>query len=145
MKKAFIGLIFLITLLLSLYSVGKYLWMGRDTMSIKKVCDTWGSAPLDTAKSKSAPTALVRAKMACSLLKNQKQFYGKDTRKIRRTFGDYTGHYFSDTIPTYIIGKMNKKDENTWQLVFFRNRHGKVVEIVVHQNCCDAYRDGPKL
>ena len=149
---------------------GHHFWFG-PLMPQEKVCATWGSAPLNLAKFKEVgdrvrlfysqdhlftpeeqklrvpppDPAPVRAKMACSLLKNQKKFYGKSTREIRKIFGDYTGRYFSDTIPTYIIGKIKAGDEDTWQLVFFRNRHAKIVEIVVHQNCCSVYRDGPDL
>ena len=144
---------------------------GGPLMSMEKVCATWGSAPLNTAKFKEVgdrvrlfysqehlftpeeqklrvpppDPAPVRAKMACSLLKNQKKFHGKDTMEIRKTFGDYTGHYFSGMIPTYVIGKIKAKDEDSWQLVFFINHKRKIVEIVVHQNCCSIYRDGPTL
>ena len=140
----------------------RHFWRG-PLMSMEKVCANWGEAPLDIDQFKAVgdredlfyseirlltdeekanlnppPSAeKLRAKMACSLLKNQEKFYGKDTREIRKIFGNFTGHYFTDRIPTYIIGKISERDENSWQLVFFIDRNAKIVEIVVHQNCCD--------
>ena len=161
MKKAFIILSFLVILLIAMYAIIKNLWIG-DTMSHEKVCATWGSAPLNLAKFKevgdrvrlfysqdhlftpdeqklwvSPPDpAPIRAKMACSLLKSQKKFYGKDVTEIRDLFGDYTGHYFVDRSPAYIIGPVSAQDKNTWQVVFLINRKDKIKKIIVHKNCC---------
>ena len=60
--------------------------------------------------------------MTCSLLKNQKQYIGKDTLKIKKSFGNYTGHYFSEMYPAYIIETAKTKEQDTWQIVFFIDR-----------------------
>ena len=113
-------------------------------MNLQKVCKIWGTAPLDLEKFKQATEketeeeeSAVRAKMACSLLQTQKDYIDKDTTEIRELFGDYTGHYFIDMSPAYIIGGINKTDKNTWQIVFLINRRQTISQIIVHKNCCD--------
>ena len=92
-------------------------------MSIKKVCKKWGKAPLNVSKFKSAEgnkdEESIRAKMTCSLIKNQKKYIGEDTLKIRKLFGNYTGHYFSGMYPTYIIETAKTKDQNNLANCFF--------------------------
>ena len=107
-------------------------------MSIKKVCKRWGEKPFDLRKFKGASdNESVRAQMACSLLKQQKNFIGKYRWKIREMFGDYDGHYFSDMFPTYMIEIAKKRGEKSWQIVFLIDRKEKISEIIVHKNCCD--------
>ena len=120
-----------------MYVKAKHFWRG-ETMNQKKVCETWGQAPLDVAKFKvSEDQELIRASMACALLKNQKHYIGKDIREIQQLFGSYSGHYFSDMIPTYLIETAQKRGEDTWQIVFLIDRHEKISQIIVHKNCCD--------
>ncbi len=120
-----------------IYAKTRHFWHG-DLMSLKTVCKRWGEEPLDITKFKLAednePT---RAKMACSLIKNQKKYIGKDRGEIRKIFGDYTGHYFSDMFPTYIIESAKTKNKDTWQLVFLIDRQEKISKIIVHKNCCN--------
>ena len=131
-------LIFAILLALPvMYIKAKHFRRG-ETMSLKKVCKTWGEAPLDLVKFKNAEEdKSVRAKMTCSLLKNQTDYIGKDTSEIRELFGSSTGHYFIDMSPAYIIGGTAERDTNTWQIVFLINRRQKISKIIVHKNCCD--------
>ncbi len=126
-----------------MYIKAKHFWRG-ETMNLQKVCKIWGTAPLDLEKFKQATEketeeeeSAVRAKMACSLLQTQKDYIDKDTTEIRELFGDYTGHYFIDMSPAYIIGGINKTDKNTWQIVFLINRRQTISQIIVHKNCCD--------
>ena len=106
-------------------------------MNIKKVCRRWGTETLNTKKFKSAnENESLRAKMACSLIKNKKQYLGKSQAEIRKIFGDYSGHYFSDTIPAYLIETAEKKGDDSWQIVFLLNNNWKVSNIAVHKNCC---------
>ena len=137
MKKS---ILVIITILCFSYVQAKHFWRG-ELMNIKKVCKKWGKAPLNVSKFKAVEgnedEEAIRAKMTCSLLKNQKQYIGKDTLNIKKLFGNYTGHYFSEMYPTYIIETAKTKEQNTWQIVFFINRQRKVSKIVVHKNCCD--------
>ena len=115
----------------------KHFWKGQ-IMSIKEVCKKWGEDVFDLTKFKETNThESVRAKMTCSLLKNQKQYYGIERHKIRNIFGVYSGHYFKDVIPTYLIETAKSKKQDTWQLVFLSDRNHKIANIIVHKNCCD--------
>lgn len=137
MKKIIISL-FIVLILPIAYLVAKSFWRG-EIMSVSRVCKRWGEIPLNTEHFKKAEHDMsVRAKMACSLLKQQKKFIGKNKWKIREIFGDYDGHYFSDMFPTYMIesARITKKDES-WQIVFLIDRNEKISKIIVHKNCCD--------
>ncbi len=138
MKKAKLSILAIFLFILPvMYIKAKHFWRG-ETMSLKKVCKTWGSLPLDIAKFKQAEEdEATRAKMTCSLLKNKKNYIGKDTTEIRKLFGDYSGYYFSDMIPTYIIKSAKKKGQDTWQIVFLIDNQEKISKIIVHKNCCD--------
>ena len=140
MKKLIIVTAIFISGMYFLYIQAKHFWRG-ELMSVKKVCNRWGEAPLDVAKFKAVkgekeeePT---RAKMACSLLRHQKQYIGKDTLEIRELFGGYSGYYFSDMYPVYMIERAKTGEQDSWQIVFFIDRHTKVSSIAVHKNCCD--------
>ena len=75
--------------------------------------------------------------MACSLLKNESEYLGKDAIQIVNMFGFPTGYYMSESHPAYLIGGADHKDRNTWQIVFLIDGGTeKVDEIVVHKNCC---------
>ncbi|MDE0118778.1 MAG: hypothetical protein OXM55_02070 [Bdellovibrionales bacterium] len=103
----------------------KHFWRG-ESMSIKEVCRKWGESPFDLTTFKEADADVsVRAKMACSLLKNQKKYHGIERYKIREIFGAYSGHYFKDVIPTYLIEVAKTKDQDTWQLVFLSDSNYK--------------------
>ena len=74
--------------------------------------------------------------MTCSLLKNQKKYIGLDSLEIRKRLGGYSGYFFSEAFPVYIINDPTEKDESVWQILFFVDGEHKVSEIVVHKNCC---------
>ena len=139
MKRAIKIAIFLLLVVLAIpliYAKTWHFWYG-DLMSLKKVCKKWGEKPLDIQQFKLAHhKEAVRAGMACSLLKNQKKHIGMYRGEVRKVFGNYTGHYFSDMFPTYIIETATKKGEDTWQIVFLLNRKGNISKIIVHKNCC---------
>lgn len=138
MKKIILALNIVVALFLSIsYGAAKTYLQPVEYMSLKKVCHRWGDRPLDTEKFKtSGKNRSVRAKMTCSLLKNQKKYIGLSSKKIKKIFGDYSGYFFSESFPTYIINKATKKDRNVWQILFFVDGKHKVSEIVVHKNCC---------
>ena len=136
MKKTIIAVIFIVGTLPLIYVQTRHFWKG-DFMSLKKVCQRWGEHSLDIAKFKSAnEDESIRARMSCSLLKNQKKYIGKDRSEIRNLFGAYSGYYFSGMFPTYLIEKAKTEDQDSWQIVFLINRKEKISKIVVHKNCC---------
>lgn len=123
------------TLLSGGFVAAKHFWRG-ETMKIKEVCKKWGQTPFNENEFRKGNEA-VRARMACSLLHNQKKYLGKDRSEIRRKLGDHDGFYFSDMFPAYMIQSAKSKEEDSWQIVFFLNRNEKVSEVMAHKNCCD--------
>lgn len=76
-----------------------------------------------------------RAKMAVSLVK-KKVFVGMTPQQIKKELGNFTGYFFSDYIPAYLIEEGWEKGNDTWQLVFLLDDSGHVNEIRIHKNCC---------
>ena len=113
-----------------------HFWAG-ELMSRKEVCKRWGEAPFSAEKFKANEEASARAKMACSLLKNQKMYIGIDSGEIRKILGNYSGHYFNEAFPTYFIKRAEKMGDDSWQLVFLIDRQERIAKIVVHKNCCE--------
>jgi len=113
----------------------KHFWRG-EVMSPKKVGQKWGKDIFDKQKFRNG-NEKQRAKMAYSLIKNQKQFIGKNRAEIRKELGDYNGYYFSGMFPAYMIETAKSKGQDSWQVVFLLDKNEKIVEIIVHKNCCD--------
>ena len=63
-------------------------------------------------------------------------YVGMHRLEIGPLFGDFTGYYFSEMVPTYLIEVAKTKADDTWQIVFLFDRDQKVTKIVVHKNCC---------
>ena len=114
----------------------KYHFLGGELMSQKEVCKRWGKEPFSAEKFKANKEASARAKMACSLLKNQKMYIGIDSGEIRNILGDYSGYYFNEAFPTYFIQRAKKIGDDSCQLVFLIDRQERIAKIVVHKNCC---------
>ena len=133
------GILFFLTLNDSTNPIQKtrHFW-GGDTLSKKEVCQKWGEEDsFDLKKFKeSEDNEFIRAKMTCSLLKNQTDYYGIDIQKIKELFGAYSGYYFTDSIPTYVIQTAQTRDQEMWQIVFLPDKEYKVRKIIVHKKCC---------
>ena len=116
--------------------LNKSLWP-VEFMPLEEVCRRYGDQALDEEKFRMAgDNEPIRSKMACSLLKNQKKYVGKDILEIREIFGDWTGHFFNESFPAYLIDSAEKHGKNSWQLLFLLNHKEKISKIVVHKNCC---------
>ena len=108
-----------------------------EFMSVGEVCERWGDGPLDVAAFRAAEgDEAARAAMACSLLKNEDDYAGMPVSEIRRLFGAFEGHFWSEAQPTYLIEIAETKAEDSWQIVFLHDRDRRVTRIVVHKNCC---------
>ncbi len=138
MKKIFLSAgIFIAFCAAIAYGAAKMHLRPMEYMSLKKTCRRWGEQPFNEEQFKAAGgDRAVRAKMTCSLLKNQKKYIGLDSLEIRKRLGDYTGYFFSESFPAYMINSAAEKDKNAWQILFFVDGEHKVSEIVVHKNCC---------
>ena len=135
---AIVGILFLsLSLFIWRLWANRYHFWGGELMSQKKVCKRWGKEPFSAEKFKANEDPSVRAKMACSLLKNQKMYIGIDSGEMRKILGNYSGHYFNEAFPTYLIEIAKKMGDDSWQLVFLIDRQERIAKIVVHKNCCE--------
>lgn len=91
----------------------------------------WGNVPFDAKKFKEGDD-LARAKMASDLIL-KRQLIGLATAEVRTKLGSFTGYFYSDNIPAYIL---HEGATETWQLVFFPGKDGKIIEIKIHKKCC---------
>ncbi len=108
-----------------------------DYLSVSEVCRRWGERPLDIAEFRAAEEdESVRAAMACSLLKNQDDFFGMHHLEVSPLFGNFSGYYYTELYPTYLIEVAETTNQDTWQIVFLLGRDRTVSEVVVHKNCC---------
>lgn len=116
----------------------RFLWKG-EIMDTKKVCDKWGDFPMDLEKFKLATNdRSIRAKMACSFLKKQDRFIGKNRTEMWEILGKHDGFYFSEMYPAYIINNSEKnKNVDIWQILFLMDINRNISEVVVHKNCCN--------
>lgn len=138
MKKLILVFLVTVGLVYSLYATKKQDVSYGETISTENVCERWGNASMDLEKFKAATNdETVRAKMACSLLKNQKRFIGKSRPEIWEILGRHDGFYFNEMSPAYIIESAKTKDDSTWQILFRLDRNHRISGVVVHQNCCD--------
>jgi hypothetical protein len=109
-------------------------WIG-DTLSVSEAEARWGKQEFSEESFKTGD-AVVRAKMVYSLIKSKK-LLGLSASELRSRLGDFDGHYFSESYPTYIVQRGEKKGEDTWQIVFLLDGNRKTKEVIVHKNCCD--------
>ena len=100
------------------------------------MCKKWGSAPFNEKKFSvaGAEDPGVRAKMTCSLLKNQKKYVGRNVDEVIKLFGQRSGYYFSDTVPTYLIQVGKTVKEESWQIVLLVDRKDNISKIIVNEN-----------
>ena len=110
-------------------------WWDEDFMCLEEVCKRWGDRPLNVEEFRTDDkNRYLRARMACSLMKNQNQFIGMEVSEIEEEFGFPSGYYLSEADPAYLIGGA-EEGRDVWQILFLSN-NGRIDEIVVHRNCC---------
>ena len=111
--------------------------LSSDYLSLGEVCRRWGERPLDIAAFRSAEEdESTRAAMACALLRTQDDYVGMHWLEIGSLFGNPTGYYDTESVPTYLIEVAKTMARDTWQIVFLIDRDGRVSGVVVHKNCC---------
>lgn len=105
-------------------------------MCLGEVCKRWGDRPLNVEEFRTnGENRYLRARMACSLLKNQKQYVGMEVSETREKFGLPDGYYVSEVHPAYLISGAEEGKAGVWQVLFL-STNGRIDEIVVHRNCC---------
>ena len=113
------------------------LFFREEFLAVSEACERWGDGPLDAEVFRSAEDdEPARAAMACSLLKNQADYVGMHGLEIKRLFGDFTGWFWNERQPSYLIEVAKTKADNSWQILFLHDRDWKVAKIVIHKNCC---------
>jgi hypothetical protein len=125
-------------------AVAKSMTRDQDYMSLSDAQKKWGHRTFSIESFKSGSIS-DRASMAVSLVEHKAQFLGKTPKDIRKMLGGFTGYFWSERVPTYIIeeGWKNKKD--TWQLVFLLSSDSAVDDVKIHKNCCDSDTDQKRL
>lgn len=109
-------------------------WKGQ-TLTETEIVRRWGKQKF-TISSFVDGSLEQRAAMAADLTKNPKLFVGKNALEIKALLGPFSGHYFNESYPTYLIQRGTDAKPESWQLVFLIDRHSKVKDIIVHKNCC---------
>ncbi len=109
-------------------------WFGK-TMTPIAAESRWGKEEFNIDRFKQGDV-VTRAKMASSLVRQKSKWLGKSRRDIRESLGGFSGFYFSELIPTYIISGGEIDSPETWQIVFLLNNDYKVSDIIIHKNCC---------
>jgi hypothetical protein len=107
-----------------------------ETMPLAQVEKTFGHDEFSETAFRMANIEK-RASMAASLIKHKSYYAGTSGWEIRKRLGDYSGHYFSEMYPTYLIHEAKDRADDTWQLLFVIDADEKVKDIIVHKNCCD--------
>ncbi len=138
MKKTIFAV--LIVLALCFFYFGAKLFFVGKFMNTDQVCQTWGDAPFSVAQFNAAngkkDEESARAKMACSLIRSQNVYMGKNPKDIIDLLGPPTGYYNNDSVPAYVIGPEKNSKKNIWQIVFLLDQKGKVSTAALHQHCC---------
>lgn len=135
MIKFFRRISFLVLVSMIVTGIAAFALWEDKTMSVSEVKAKWGSQKADLKKFKDS-TYESKSKMAYSIM-TDKNLIGKTYEEIRDIFGPNDGHYFTDTIPAYIVQEGKSHAEDTWQLVFKMDKSFKVRDIIMHKNCCD--------
>lgn len=112
-----------------------YGYIEGKTMSSDEVKKKWGSEVYDAQKFKNGDYSL-KSKMAYSIMQD-KSLIGKKISDIKTLFGPSEGYFFTDTIPVYIVQRGKTKSDQTWQIVFLPDKKDRVLEVIMHKNCCD--------
>ena len=110
--------------------LNRYEYMKLDTIKKK-----WGSNPFLANEFKTADEE-AKAKMAYSLI-HSKTYIGKPIKKVFTDLGQSTGYFFSESVPSYVIGDINEKPDELWQIVFLLHKNSKTIaDVKVQKKCC---------
>lgn len=133
-RKFYLATAVLATFCVSILVSASHPWLGK-TLSAEQVKKRWGAENFSESAFKQGDQA-VRARMAYSLM-TSKKMRGLSPSEVRAKLGDFDGHYFSESYPTYLIQVAQDKTGESWQIVFLINSEQKTKDVIVHKNCCD--------
>lgn len=110
----------------------------QEFMNVQTAKTRYGAKPIDVdlfRKASGAGHLAMAAAMAVTIIKT-KHFIGKTPQEVKSLLGPPTGHFWNDTIPSYIIEEGWRTGQSTWQLVFLLDDLGRISEARIHKNCC---------
>jgi hypothetical protein len=108
----------------------------REYMPLKKIQKKWGAKVIFEPLKFKTVNSETKATMVYDLIKNKK-YIRQSVDKVFNDLGPSTGLFFSEMVPAYIIGNINEKPDELWQVVFLLTRDSKYIEkVVVHKKCC---------
>ncbi len=117
-------------------AIQKDLYLSSQTfMRLPVAKARWKESPFNAMQFKSGNTK-VRASMAVNLILKRK-LIGKTPEQVRELLGNFSGFFWSDAIPAYLVEEGWNEKKDTWQLVFLLDDGGRVNEVKIHKNCCN--------
>lgn len=133
--RVFLGTLFFIFISSITFSSTETDYLDDQTFLDSKTAEMkWGSRPFSSEEFKKGPLKL-RAQMAVNLIKG-KLFQGKKASEVKTDLGPFTGHFWSSSVPAYLIEEGWISNSDSWQIVFLLDDSGKVKEVRIHKNCC---------
>lgn len=129
-------LLFLATtaLICGFLAYAQHPWLGK-TMTVEQAGKKWGKKSFSEELFKSGDMKL-RSEMAYALVSSKKML-GLSPLELRARLGDFDGHYFSESYPTYLIQEAKRPGEESWQIVFLIDKDKKTKNAIIHKNCCE--------
>ena len=119
----------------SLTSYGQDYLNRYEYMSLDKVKKKWGTTQFSSKKFK-ASNEQTKATMVFSLIQS-KSYIGKPIKEVFSDLGRSTGYFFSESVPAYVIGDINEKPDELWQIVFLLSKDSKTIaDVKVQKKCC---------
>ncbi len=109
-----------------------------STLSVSEAEVKFGKEAFEKESFKTSSTAS-RGKMAADLIK-RKAFINLSFADVKKDLGEYTGYFWNDQIPTYVLNEGTEANSDVWQLVFLPGKDGRVSELIINKNCCDKRR-----
>jgi len=108
----------------------------REYMPIKKIQQKWNSKIKFDPTNFKGSSSEIKATMVYDLIAS-KRYIKQPVDKVFNDLGPSTGLFFSEMVPAYVIGNINEKPDELWQVVFLLTRDSKYIEkVVVHKKCC---------
>jgi hypothetical protein len=103
-------------------------------MPLQTAKQRWKEKPFNASKFKTG-NPKERASMAAAII-TSKKLLGKTPEEVRTLLGGFSGFFWSDYIPAYLIEEGWTQKKDTWQLVFLLDDQGRVNDVRIHKNCC---------
>jgi hypothetical protein len=108
----------------------------QDFLHINEAETRWGTQKFSAEKFKSGSSS-DRAKMTVSLIQSN-HLNGKHSDAVKAELGPFTGYFWSEKVPAYILEEGWTRGKSTWQLVCLLNDDGTVKAVRIHKNCCST-------